>query len=114
MKNYIQEGDVLTLTPTAAVAAGTGYLFGAALFAVAIADVAANTAGAFAAEGVIDIAKTSALAITTGDRLFWDATNKCVNKTATAQQCVGIAVADAVNPSATVRMLLESSVPAAT
>ncbi len=114
MKNYIQEGDVLTLTPTAAVAAGTGYLFGAALFAVAIADVAANTAGAFAAEGVIDIAKTSALAITTGDRLFWDATNKCVNKTATAQQCVGIAVADAANPSATVRMLLESSVPAAT
>lgn len=114
MKNYIQEGDVLTLTPTVAVAAGTGYLFGAALFGIAIADVAANTAGAFAIEGVFDIAKTSALAITTGDRLFWDATNKVVNKTATAQQCVGIAVADAANPSATVRMLLESSVPAAT
>lgn len=29
--------------------------------------------------GVVEIAKTSALGITAGDRLFWDA-NKCVNK----------------------------------
>lgn len=114
MKNYIQKGNVLTLTPAAAVASGTGYLFGAALFGVAANDVAANTAGEFVCEGVFEIAKTPALAISTGDRLFWDATNKCVNKTSTAQQCVGIAVQDAANPSASVRMLLEMSVPVAT
>jgi len=114
MKNYIQDGDILTLTPSAAVASGTGYLFGAALFGVATGDVAANTAGEFVAEGVVEIAKTSALAIATGDRLFWDATNKCVNKTSTAQQHVGIAVADAANPSSTVHMLLEIGVPVAT
>ena len=113
MKNYIQPGDVLTLTPTAAVASGVGSLFGAALFGVATGDVTANTPGEFCCEGVVEIAKTSALAITTGDRLFWDATNKCVNKTVTAQQCVGIAVADAANPSATVRMLLDASTPVA-
>lgn len=114
MNNFIQQGDVLTLTPTAAVAGGVGYLFGVNLFGVATGDVAANTPGEFRREGVINIAKTSALAITTGDRLFWDSVNKCVNKTAAAQQCVGIAVADAANPSSTVAMLLEVVTPVGT
>ena len=92
MKNFVQEGDTLTLTPNAAVASGVGFLFGTSLFGVATNDVAANTAGEFLTEGVVEIAKTSALAIAVGDRLYWDATNKVVNKTATAQQCVGIAV----------------------
>ena len=61
-----------------------------------------------------DIAKTSALAISAGDRLFWDGTNKVVNKTATAQVCVGVAVAAAANPSAIVRMKLAASTPSGT
>lgn len=113
MKNYIMSGDVLNLTPAAAVASGVGYLFGTSLFGVATDDCASGAAGSFVAEGVVEIAKTSALAITAGDRLYWDATNKCVNKTATAQQCVGIAVADAANPSATVTMKLGSYVAVA-
>lgn len=111
--NYIQEGETLTLTPSAAVAAGVGYLFGTGLFGVALADVASGAAGEFKTTGVFDIAKTSALAISVGDRLYWDATNKVVNKTATAQQCVGIAVADAANPSSTVRMKLGAYVAVA-
>lgn len=112
--NYIQPGEVLTLTPAAAVASGVGYLFGAALFGIALKDVVISTPGEFMVEGVFSIAKTSALAISVGDRLFWDATNKVVNKTSTAQQCVGIAVEAAANPSATVKMKLEASVPVAT
>ena len=106
MKNYVKEGDTLSLTPTAAVASGVGYLFGTSLFGVATNDVAANAQGEFLTEGVVEIDKTSALAISVGDRLYWDATNKVVNKTATAQQCVGIAVAAAENPSPTVAMKL--------
>ena len=106
MKKIVQAGDVLNLTPAAAVASGVGYLFGTSLFGVACGDVASGASGSFLTEGVVEIAKTSALAITTGDRLYWDATNKVVNKTATAQQCVGIAVADAANPSPTVTMKL--------
>lgn len=113
MKNFIQDGDVLTLTPAAAVASGVGHLFGTGLFGVATHDVAANAAGEFLTEGVVEIAKTSALAIAVGDRLYWDATNKVVNKTATAQQCVGIAVAAAANPSATVEMKLGAYVAVA-
>lgn len=113
-KNFKQEGDVLALTPAADVASGTGYLFGAALFGIALTNVTSGTSGSFAVEGVFEVPKTSALAISVGDRLFWDATNKCVNKTATAQQQVGVAVEAAANPSATVKMLLVSTVPVAT
>ncbi len=106
MKNYIQPGNTLSLAPGAAVSSGVGYLFGATLFGVAAEDVASGSVGAFQMTGVVEIAKTSALAITAGDRLFWDATNKVVNKTTTSQVCVGRAIADAANPSATVLMLL--------
>lgn len=114
MKTYIQPGSTLTLTPSAAVASGVGFLFGTALFGVAVADVAISTPGAFLTEGIVEIGKTSALAISVGDRLFWDSTNKVVNKTSTAQQCVGIAVEAAANPSATVKMKLGSNLPVAT
>lgn len=106
MNNHKQEGEVLTLTPAAAVAAGVGYLFGTSLFGVAINPVAISTPGEFLTEGVVTIPKTSALAIAVGDRVFWDATNKVVNKTTTSQQCVGIAVEAASNPSSTVAIKL--------
>lgn len=114
MNTYVQDGETLALDPGATVPAGTGHLFGAALFGVALVDAVSGTPSAFRCEGVVTIAKTSALAISVGDRLFWDATNKVVNKTTTAQQQVGIAVEAAANPSATVKMLLESAVPVAT
>jgi predicted RecA/RadA family phage recombinase len=114
MKNFVQEGDTLTLTPAAAVASGVGYLFGAGLFGVATGDVASGVAGSFQTEGVVEIGKTSALAIAVGDRVFWDATNKVVNKTTTSQVCVGVAVEAAANPSATVKIKLGAYLPAAT
>lgn len=113
-KNYIQDGDTLNLPPTADVASGTGHLFGAALFGVALTDAKSGVPSSFAVEGVWEIAKTSALAIAVGDRVFWDAANKVVNKTTASQQQVGIAVAAAANPSSTVLVKLVSAVPAAT
>ena len=114
MQTYVQKGDVLELTPSADVDAGEGYLFGAALFGVAVDDVTSGSAGRFITEGVVTIAKTSALAIAVGDRVFWDATNSVVNKTTTAQQCVGVAVEAAANPSSTVKIKLGHKVPVAT
>jgi predicted RecA/RadA family phage recombinase len=111
---YVQHGDVLDLDPGATVPTGTGFLFGAALFGVAVVDAVSGTKSAFICEGVVTIGKTSALAIAVGDRLFWDSVNKVVNKTAAAQQQVGIAIEAAGNPSATVKMLLESALPVAT
>lgn len=114
MKNYVKEGDTLSLTPAAAVASGVGYLFGAGLFGIATNDVASGVEGEFITEGIVEIGKTSALAIAVGDRVFWDATNKVVNKTTTSQVCVGVAIEAAVNPSATVKIKLGAYLPAAT
>lgn len=114
MKTFKQAGNVLTLAPGADVAAGIGYLFGAGLFGVATQAVANGVAGEFVVEGIVEIAKTSALAIAVGDRVFWDAGNKVVNKTTVAQQCVGVAVEAAGNPSATVKIKLGHYVPVAT
>lgn len=114
MKNFVKEGEVIALTPAADVASGVGYLFGAGLFGVATNAVANGAEGEFLTEGIVTIGKTSALAIAVGDRVFWDATNKVVNKTTTAQQCVGVAVEAASNPSATVKIKLGQYVPVAT
>ena len=106
MKNFVQQGQTLTLAPGADVAAGTGYLFGTGLFGVALTNATSGQPSAFLTEGVVEPAKTSAMAIAVGDLVYWDAAGKAVNKTAAGQKCVGVAVAAAANPSATVQVKL--------
>ena len=97
-KTYIQPGHTLTVAaPTGGVLSGQGVLIGT-LFGIAQYDAVEGADVEILTEGVVEIGKTSALQIDVGDRLFWDATNKVVNKTATAQVCVGIAVSAAANP----------------
>ena len=114
MKTFVQPGRSITLAaPAGGVSSGDGVLIGN-LFGIAQGDALAIEDVEILTEGVAEIAKTSALAISVGDRLFWDGTNKVVNKTATAQVCVGIAVGAAANPSAIVRMKLAASTPSGT
>ncbi len=114
MKNFIQPGHHLTVTcPSGGTVSGRGVIIGT-LFGVATTDAAAGDPVELCMRGVVEIAKTSALAISVGDRLFWDDTNKVVNKTTTSQVCVGVAVADAANPSPTVLMLLGARTPSGT
>ena len=112
--NYIQPGRSITVaTPTGGVLSGQGVLIGT-LFGIAQYDAVEGAEVEILTQGVVEIGKTSALAISVGDRLFWDDTNKRVNKTTTAQQQVGVAVAAAANPSATVKMLIRAALPVAT
>jgi predicted RecA/RadA family phage recombinase len=112
--NFVQPGRHITVTaPTGGVLSGDGVLIGT-LFGIAQYDAAEGAEVEILTEGVVEIGKTSALAIGVGDRLFWDATNKVVNKTATAQVCVGVAVSAAANPSSTVKMKLGAVTPAGT
>jgi predicted RecA/RadA family phage recombinase len=114
MKSYIQPGHALTVTtPAGGVLSGEGVLIGT-LFGIAQYDAVEGAEVEILTEGVVEIPKTSALQIDVGDRLFWDATNKVVNKTATAQVCVGVAVSAAANPSGTVRIKLGANTPAGT
>ena len=112
--NYIQPGRSITVAaPTGGVLSGQGVLIGT-LFGIAQYDAVEGAEVEILTEGVVEIGKTSALAIGVGDRLFWDDTNKLVNKTTTAQQQVGVAIAAAANPSATVKMLIRAALPVAT
>jgi predicted RecA/RadA family phage recombinase len=106
MRNSVQRGDILDLDAGVAVTAGQGFLFGDSLFGIAIIDAKHSVKSAFAINGVAQIAKAPALAIARGDRLYWDAVNRWVNKTAGGSQ-VGIATEDAAASAATVAMLLE-------
>jgi predicted RecA/RadA family phage recombinase len=114
MKSYVQPGKSLTVTaPAGGMLSGQGVLIGT-LFGIAQYDAVEGAEVEILTEGVVEIPKTSALQIDVGDRLFWDSTNQVVNKTATAQVCVGIAVSAATNPSGTVRIKLGANTPAGT
>jgi predicted RecA/RadA family phage recombinase len=105
--NYIQPGDVIeAVAASGGITAGQGMLVGAALFGVALNTAAEGAPVQLKRSGLFTMAKTSALAITAGDVLYWDATNKVVNKTTAGQRAVGVALAGAANPSATVQMLV--------
>jgi predicted RecA/RadA family phage recombinase len=113
-KNFVQPGKSLTVTaPTGGVLSGEGVLIGT-LFGIAQYDAVEGAEVEILTEGVVEIPKTSALQIDVGDRLFWDATNKVVNKTATVQVCVGIAVSAAANPSPSGRIKLGANTPVGT
>lgn len=108
MKNAVQEGNVLTLTAPYAVLSGEGALVGS-IFGVAATDVANGVAGEFQVVGVFNLKKTSALAISVGDLIYWDNTAKEVNKTATGNKLIGVATAAAANPSSTVSVRLNGA-----
>ncbi len=115
MRNFVQPGDSIAMAvPYAAgVTAGQGMLVGA-LFGVAAVDGAQNDVIEAATDGVFDLAKEPALAITAGSRVFWDNTNRRITTTATNNYHVGIATLAALAADATVRVLLERAPPVST
>jgi predicted RecA/RadA family phage recombinase len=112
MRNFIQPGNSLAVAVPYAggVTSGQGVLVGA-LFGVAATDGAQNVVIEAATQGVFDIAKEPALAISAGARVFWDNTNRRVTTTATGNFCIGIATQAALAADATVRVWL-NRVPA--
>ena len=104
MQNYIQHGENIEVTAPYALSAGDGCLVGS-IFGVAAYDALINTTVTISTEGVYTLPKTSALAISPGDVLYWDDTNKELNKTSSGVP-VGLAMATAANPSATVQVRL--------
>ena len=61
MKNYVTDGNALTVTAPAAVSAGAGVLIGS-IFGVAANDAASGAEVIINTQGVYDLAKTAAQA----------------------------------------------------
>ncbi len=108
MKNYVQTGDNLTLAAPYDVASGDGALVGS-IFGVAAGDAVSGDDVDLVTRGVFEMPKTSALAISAGDQVYWDDTAKEVNKTSSGNTLIGVAVTAAANPSATVNVRLNGS-----
>lgn len=109
--NYIQEGDVLTLTAPYTVTSGQGAQVGSQ-FAVALKDTTNATEGEFATSGVWSLAKTSAQAWTVGQKVYWDNGNKRCDSDGTVGILIGVATAVAANPSSTGNVKLNEAVAA--
>jgi len=65
-------------------------------------------------EEVVELPKATPLAIDLGDRLFWNTGDGVLDKTATAQVCVGVAVLPAASADTAVRVKLGAVIPAGT
>lgn len=98
MKNYVQKGVNLTVPSPAAVASGDVVTIGA-LVGIAAGDAVSGADLDLITEGVFTLQKVSALAIAIGDLIYYDAATGLVNKTATDNTLLGVAVTAAANPS---------------
>ena len=101
---FIQDGKAIDYIPSAAVSAGAVVKVGPVV-GVAKLDIAANERGALALEGVYEVAKSSG-AITLGQYLYWDNTNKRV--AASGDFGFGIAVEAATSDATAVRVLINA------
>lgn len=107
MKNYVGSYDIVTITAPYTATSGTGVQVGSYLFGVACADMASGASAQIQTCGVFDMAKVSAQAWTAGDTIYWDNSAKLCTTTASTNLPVGVALADAANPSSTGRVVLQ-------
>lgn len=113
MDTMIQAGNVLDLTAPYAVNSGDGAKVGN-IFGVAMDTYASGAAGAFAVEGVVNLAKTSGEAYTQGLRVFWNDSTKKVTSTSTSNIAIGMAIAAYTTADLTCNVKLSGSTPAGT
>lgn len=94
MKNFIQPGDVVSVTAPANVNAGAGVLVGS-LFGVAVNTALPGAAVEVATRGAYDLAKAGSQAWTVGERIYWDdAAKNCTTAAAAgANKLIGVALA---------------------
>lgn len=107
MKNYIQPGNIVTVTaPTGGVSSGDGVIIGN-LFGIAAKTAAQGESVEIAATGVYDLPKLSSAVITVGARVSWDTTGKQVVLPDEDMYPIGTALTAAGNGITTVRVRLD-------
>lgn len=108
MKNYVQPGDSITITATAAATSGDGVLVGN-LFGIASGDAAIGDKLVLATTGVFTMSKVSTDVIAVGAVVYWDDGNGLVTTDDDTgnNELIGLAVTTAGNPSGTVNVRLD-------
>ena len=106
MKNFVQKGDMITVSsPSGGVASGAGVLIGS-LFGVAAFTAPAGAPLEIAASGVFDLTKSAGVSFAVGAKVYWDAAAKAVTSVATNNSWIGVATVAANNSATTLRTRL--------
>jgi predicted RecA/RadA family phage recombinase len=108
MKNFVQDGDVLTLVAPYDVLAGHGVIVGG-IFGFASYDAKSGAEVEVNTEGVYDAIKVSAQAWSVGDTIYWDDSAKNCTTTSSGNTAIGVAILAAANPSDTGRVRLNGT-----
>ena len=104
MKNYIQKGDVITVTASADITGGSMVKVGD-LIGIAVTDIANGAKGEVKLTGVFEVGKESD-DIAIGAKLYYKAATGTVTTTATSNTFAGYAFAAAGTAAATVQLKL--------
>lgn len=108
MKNFVQEGCVVTLTAPYDRSSGQGALVGT-LFGVATGDVLSGAEQEFALDGVFKLEKAAGAgtAIAQGAKAYWDNTAKKVTGVASGNTHIGYGIVAAIDADvlSTVKLL---------
>lgn len=91
MKNYLMEGDTITLTAPYAVVSGDGLLVGS-IFGVACGDAVISADVEAITRGVFTLKKATAQVWTQGALIYWDNTAKNCTTTLTSNKLIGVAI----------------------
>lgn len=105
MRNFIQDGKVLTLTAPRAVASGEGFLVGN-LFAVATQPAANGAQVEGIIEGVVELTALGTDVAAVGARAYWDNTAFRVTTTVGTNSLIGVFAVAKANGQATATVRL--------
>jgi len=105
MKNYVQDGDVVTVTAPRAVASGEGMLVNA-LFCIATQAAANGATVEAVTDGVVELTALSTDTAAVGIKAYWDNTNFRLTTTVGSNSLVGVFVVAKTNGQtiATIRL----------
>ena len=104
MAVFVQRGESVDFTPSRDVDAGEVLVFGG-LPGVVKTQVKAGALGALALTGVYDVEK-DAVAVSAGDRLFWDGARRLATTAAGGGVFLGLAAANAPASAPRARIIL--------
>ncbi len=107
MRNFVQDGDMLTVAAPYDVASGAGCQVGTALFGIAAYTAASGANVEIKTEGVFDVTALSTDTAAVGAKLYWDNTNKRLTTTASGNLLVGYATAAKASGDTTARIRLQ-------
>jgi len=106
MKNFIQNGETVTLTAPAAVASG-GVVVVDSIVGIASGAAALGEDVECVLEGVFTLPKAAGEAIGQGAKVYWD--GDAVTATATGNSRLGAALAAAATSATTIRVRLDGA-----